>query len=213
MEFNVDDRVLVKTAGKRVSKLQEKFRGPYKVLSKKNDIYELEEVDSKKKISRHVSALKQFIERCNAFLTLFLMIQHVSASIFDLSNPPLVWNPTEKIVFGKFVHYKVHYQLVDPCVGFWPMVLDNSVPSPLSTAVLNMDNKIKQIDDYSVDPIDSTVRTIFINCLDMFTKEVIKPLDSILNESEDARAIPFLRIEGKFPPECFLNCSNLKNFH
>lgn len=61
-EFELGTKVLVKTIGQR-SKLQNRFAGPYRVVARKNDIYELQSCDSRsEKLERHVADLKSFNE-------------------------------------------------------------------------------------------------------------------------------------------------------
>lgn len=63
-EFNVGDKVLSRNAGRRDdSKTGEKYQGPFEVLSRSNDIYELKHLGTNKRYQRHVASLKPYRER------------------------------------------------------------------------------------------------------------------------------------------------------
>lgn len=59
VDFDVGALVLIKTKS-RSSKLANKYVGPYTVLSKSNDIYQLKDTESGSTLTRHVSNLKKF---------------------------------------------------------------------------------------------------------------------------------------------------------
>lgn len=57
ISFKIGDTVWVKTV-KRRSKLSDRYKGPYTVIKRDNDIYTLRQVQGHQTIMRHVSALK-----------------------------------------------------------------------------------------------------------------------------------------------------------
>lgn len=61
---NIGKRDDTKTGGR--------FQGPFKVISKENDIYKLERVNDKKKFERHVKSLKRYAERVLSIIMLII---------------------------------------------------------------------------------------------------------------------------------------------
>ena len=179
LEFNLDDQVLVKEAGKRKSKLQAKYRGPYKILHKDRDIYELEEISTNKKVSRHVSALKRYLDRCNLLLLILLLITEVKASVFDASSPPFVWTPVkDRVVFGKFKRYNINYHAVCPCTQLHPGLPTEGLPRVLIERIEPPSIKDEKGRYLGFNNFDPKVEVSKI-CIDLWNKEIIAKLDSL----------------------------------
>lgn len=63
-KFNVGDLVLMRDPNRRKGKLDQRFLGPFKVIEEKaKDVYLLEKVGTKVRVTRHSGSLKPFVQR------------------------------------------------------------------------------------------------------------------------------------------------------
>jgi hypothetical protein len=60
--FEIGDLVVIKTPT-RASKLAPRYKGPYKVVGIKRDIFTLEEASTKKITTRHVACIKRYLQK------------------------------------------------------------------------------------------------------------------------------------------------------
>lgn len=117
--FQLNDTVAVKTPS-RSSKLSPKYTGPFKVIGVKNDIYTLEDLQSKRKTTRHVSDLKAMKTSNNillitTILSLKLLIVQCNCELLFDRVRPIIWTRIKSQVNLGAAEYDVHFAYQSPC--------------------------------------------------------------------------------------------------
>lgn len=120
-EPQVGEQVLTKVMGRR-SKLQNRYAGPYKVVSRERDVYELELMGGRKEnLTRHVGDLKPY-RAATAFqllstllITSLLLAGCLATSVRFEEAPPVLWQSTKTYVSPSVTRFKFALTFGDPC--------------------------------------------------------------------------------------------------
>lgn len=116
VEFEVGDQVLVKSKS-RSAKLAPRYKGPYEVIAKDKDIYQVKD-NNNVVLARHVSSMKKFINRV---LLLYLVVSTglvLSNSYLFERAAPVFWQEVpEKYVSTGTVNLAYELHLISPCAA------------------------------------------------------------------------------------------------
>lgn len=125
-EFAVGDMVLTKRVGRARTKFENKFVGPYEIIDRKNDTYQLRNNETQQVIKRHTAHLKPFIQREReqpqaninliwAFSIITCLSLLTPSTAVFVRAPPIVWSPSTTLVDTGMMNYKVEIHMTNPC--------------------------------------------------------------------------------------------------
>lgn len=127
-----------------------RFKGPYKIIAKDKDIYKLESIEDQQVITRHVSAMKRFVQRAIAATVIinFVVGSCIADNLmFDCASP-VFWKEVPKYVSKGTVHLPFELHFTSPC----ELLLKYSTPPQ---------QRAKQVPDWTISTkFQQTVNTI-----------------------------------------------------
>lgn len=89
INFELGEQVLIRVSDRRRGKLSDRFKGPYKIVKKQNDVYTL--VDAKgKNIDRHAASLKKFISQNGVNYVLLLTLCSIILTSAQIPTAPVL---------------------------------------------------------------------------------------------------------------------------
>lgn len=149
--FEVGDLVLTKVMGRK-TKLQNRYDGPYKVIGRKEDIYEIENLDaqlSKNKLQRHIADLKPFYEdlseemsRNQTTATAFVALIALSQITAEFQKAPIVtWKKLEAYVSPNPTSFHLHLAIGSPC----EILQQYQLPIELNHEIKGMVSKCQEV--------------------------------------------------------------------
>lgn len=109
IEFKVGDKVLSRNAGKRDdTKLGPRYNGPFEVVKKTKDVYDLKHLATGKAYTRHAQSLKPFMT-----CLLLMSIMTVDSQWVEVS--PLQYIGTEHIIEDARTIVDINIAILSPC--------------------------------------------------------------------------------------------------
>ncbi|GLJ59014.1 hypothetical protein SUGI_1488500 [Cryptomeria japonica] len=140
--FQLNDIVAIKTSS-RSSKLSPKYKGPYKIIGIKNDIYTLEDTETNRKTTRHVADLRSMPQRSQVnmigiIIPLAIVVGTVGSVevLFDRVRP-IIWTKVDSQVTLGAAEYDVNFAYTSPC----PLFEQNIIRGFNSTEQLSTDDQ------------------------------------------------------------------------
>lgn len=116
--FNPGDQVISRNRSRRNdSKTGPRYEGPFKVISRKRDIYELEKMDNHRKYQRHVSSLKPYQLVAMVASLLFICLKSIIISCLD-EQPPYAYIDTNYIVEASRTFVELQVDIISPCDAY-----------------------------------------------------------------------------------------------
>ena len=175
--FKEGDLVLSKTIGRR-SKLSNRFESQtFKVLSRTNDIYEIESTSTGIRRHRHTSFLKPFKTRqvtntqgasmtSTNIVILLLVLQtcQLSSTINFERTAPIVWAETEKYIDEGLGRFLVIVHTTSPCIALNRFTLPQMPPVLIALPMNNVQE---------ISPTEHAIN----HCTTIYNQEVVAEID------------------------------------
>jgi len=168
--YQEGDQAMIKLPP-RSSKLAPKYHGPFTVIDVKKDIYKLENNESKKVQTRHVSDLKLF-KACVNLLTVLCFIMAVAGQVTFEKVKPLIWLTTDYEVELGSAEYDIEFAWTPPC-----MLLEKA----LNTEAMN--ETYQRL-------VQENMPNFYLDCFNLYVKEFKERMDNFKITEPHLRRFP-----------------------
>jgi hypothetical protein len=138
VQFESGTLVLIRRMG-RISKISARFEGPYEVVSRNKDIYQVRSQHSNKVLERHVKDMKPY----RALVCLLFLTSQVHFAeqivVFERASPVL-WTEARQYVSRGIVDFKVQINYASPCGEVIPKIV--TLPKQVMVDAIAMCEKV-----------------------------------------------------------------------